>query len=316
MIDTTTPRDVLDELADAVKWWNAEEADEPDVLRLFARCKAEIERLRLSISDVTRSRDELQEIASWWHKLGEDITGRRFLAVHHLLPAAEQAYAEQREYAEELRAALAVSTSVLAGEDNTSRDVIVQENRALLRRTALTGAQGLGDSARPDPDVTGSGDEGTKGATAQTNPSAPNESEIGPSACVHCKKSQGQHAAGTVPYCLDNGWALSTTYSTKSENAVGRSREREALMAQCDQWIAEYVPDFRAHQFDWTDLREAWFVGRSSVVPSQVSGNTGQMPMPKCRSEFGCGCLSACQQIGECCAEIVPAARKGEADRG
>jgi hypothetical protein len=29
----------------------------------------------------------------------------------------------------------------------------------------------------------------------------------------------------------------------------------------------------------------------------------GQMPMPACRSEFGCGCLSACQQLGRCCAE-------------
>lgn len=38
-------RPVLEQLAEAVKWWNADEAEEPDVRRLFAACKAEIERL-------------------------------------------------------------------------------------------------------------------------------------------------------------------------------------------------------------------------------------------------------------------------------
>lgn len=43
---TNTSKDVLEQLAEAVKWWNSEEADEPDVRSLFAACKAEIERLR------------------------------------------------------------------------------------------------------------------------------------------------------------------------------------------------------------------------------------------------------------------------------
>lgn len=44
-------RPVLEQLAEAVKWWNADEAEEPDVRRLFAACKAEIERLRAQLRD-------------------------------------------------------------------------------------------------------------------------------------------------------------------------------------------------------------------------------------------------------------------------
>lgn len=38
--------DVIEQLDAAVKWWNADEGEEPDVRRLFAACRAEIVKLR------------------------------------------------------------------------------------------------------------------------------------------------------------------------------------------------------------------------------------------------------------------------------
>lgn len=59
---TPEDRPVLERLEDAVKWWNADEAEEPDVRRLFAACKAEIERLREQATELMTALDGLLAI--------------------------------------------------------------------------------------------------------------------------------------------------------------------------------------------------------------------------------------------------------------
>lgn len=52
----------------------------------------EVERLNGALADVTKERDEAREQCAWWHKLGEDMTGKRFIATSELLPLAEQTW--------------------------------------------------------------------------------------------------------------------------------------------------------------------------------------------------------------------------------
>lgn len=55
-----------------------------------------------ALSDAIRERDEAQECAAWWLKLGEDITGLHFKSPAELLPLAEQAWRDQTAYAEQI----------------------------------------------------------------------------------------------------------------------------------------------------------------------------------------------------------------------